>query len=322
MLKASKAAPGTSCKVGVFGDTNCSVHTHHASVSGTTGEAPSQLSTFTEKQQQMKKLEELTHQLHEMTCEADELRQFLANYTDKDLNNRLNFEFEMLKMEHNQVVSDQLKLPREISKAVDKCNQLMEETESVGCRHGQVLRDRTQLKKKVHVLRLKNILLRKEKIELQETCEEAKRLLKEAHEKICGPCAEQQQEQESLEEGLKNVLKQKELVTQHGDLAEKLQHHLSVPEMRAASGSVAVLAGPHQACSITAFLFQLRKSPVRAGTGHNPGQELPADRAAAAGALSLTGNSPEMDLTSETDSESQLMCGGINCVGPQLVLSN
>ena len=45
---------------------------------------------------------------------------------------RLNFEFEMLKMEHKQVVSDQLKLPREISKAVDKCNQLMEETESVG----------------------------------------------------------------------------------------------------------------------------------------------------------------------------------------------
>ena len=45
---------------------------------------------------------------------------------------RLNFEFEMLKMEHNQVVNDQLKLPREVSKAVDKCNQLMEETELVG----------------------------------------------------------------------------------------------------------------------------------------------------------------------------------------------
>lgn len=48
------------------------------------------------------------------------------------LYHRLNFELEMLKMEHKQVVSDQLKLPREISKAVDKCNQLMEETESVG----------------------------------------------------------------------------------------------------------------------------------------------------------------------------------------------
>ena len=45
---------------------------------------------------------------------------------------RLNFEFEMLKMEHKQVVSDQLKLPREVSKVVDKCNQLMEETKSVG----------------------------------------------------------------------------------------------------------------------------------------------------------------------------------------------
>lgn len=36
----------------------------------------------------MKKLEDLTHQLHEMRCEADELREFLANYTYKDLNNR------------------------------------------------------------------------------------------------------------------------------------------------------------------------------------------------------------------------------------------
>lgn len=41
-----------------------------------------------------------------------------------------------------------------------------------------------------------------------------------------------EQEQESLDEGLKNGLKQKELVTQHGDLAEKVQHHASVPEMR------------------------------------------------------------------------------------------
>lgn len=47
------------------------------------------------------------------------------------LYHRLNFELEMLKMEHKQVVSDQLKLPRETSKAMDKCNQLMEETESV-----------------------------------------------------------------------------------------------------------------------------------------------------------------------------------------------
>ena len=41
-----------------------------------------------------------------------------------------------------------------------------------------------------------------------------------------------EQEQKSLDEGLKKPLKQKELVTQHRDLAEKLQHQISVPEMR------------------------------------------------------------------------------------------
>lgn len=38
-----------------------------------------------------------------------------------------------------------------------------------------------------------NRLLRKQKTELQESCEEVKRLLKEVHEKSCDPCAEQQQ---------------------------------------------------------------------------------------------------------------------------------
>lgn len=39
------------------------------------------------------------------------------------LYHRLNFEFEILKMEHKQVVSDQLKQPMEVSKAMDKYNQ-------------------------------------------------------------------------------------------------------------------------------------------------------------------------------------------------------
>ncbi|XP_059130085.1 disks large homolog 5-like isoform X1 [Peromyscus eremicus] len=86
--------------------------------------------------------------------------------------------------------------------------------------HSQVLRDWTQRKESVHVLRLKNRQLWKEQIELQESCEELKRLLKEAHEMICDPSAEQHQEQESLDERLKDLLKQKELVTQQGDLAE------------------------------------------------------------------------------------------------------
>lgn len=44
---------------------------------------------------------------------------------------RLNFELEMLTMEHNQLMSDLQKLPMEISDALDKCKRLMEETESL-----------------------------------------------------------------------------------------------------------------------------------------------------------------------------------------------
>lgn len=51
--------------------------------------------------------------------------------------------------------------------------------------HSLVLQDLTRLKENVHVLRLKNRLLQKEKIELQESCEGVKRLIKEAVEKIC-----------------------------------------------------------------------------------------------------------------------------------------
>lgn len=43
---------------------------------------------------------------------------------------RMNYELEMLTMEHNQVMSDIQKLPMEISDALDKCNRLTEETES------------------------------------------------------------------------------------------------------------------------------------------------------------------------------------------------
>ncbi|XP_052588293.1 RB1-inducible coiled-coil protein 1-like [Peromyscus californicus insignis] len=200
----------------------------------TTRVAPSQCSTFTEQEQEqeMKKLEKLTIRLHDMECERNELRGILANYTNKDLNNRLNFELEMLEMEHKQVMSALQKLPMEISDALNKCKGLIEETEYFSYLHGRFLQECNHLKRNVRVLTIQNTQLWKEQIELQKTCEEVKKLLKEAHEKICDPCAEQQQEQENLEERPKDLLKQKELVTQQRDLAEKLQHHFNVSEMR------------------------------------------------------------------------------------------
>ncbi|XP_076400370.1 disks large homolog 5-like [Peromyscus maniculatus bairdii] len=105
---------------------------------------------------------------------------------------RLN-SFWMLKKEHKQMMSDLQKMPMEISDGVNKVKQLIEENVSYSYLHSQVLRDCTQLKENVYLLRLKNRLLWKEWIELQESCEELNRLLKEAHEMICDPSAEQQQ---------------------------------------------------------------------------------------------------------------------------------
>ncbi|XP_059108588.1 disks large homolog 5-like [Peromyscus eremicus] len=160
----------------------------------TTGKTPTQTSTSTEQEQQTTKLEKLTLQLQSISYEQIELHGILASYTDKDLQNRLN-SFEMLKKEHKQVMLDLQKLPMEISDSVNKVKQLIEE--NVSYRYVPDLS--WEWKESVHVLRLKNRQLWKEQIELQESCEELKKLLKEAHEIICDPSAEQQQVQEEYQ---------------------------------------------------------------------------------------------------------------------------
>ncbi|KAM7321516.1 hypothetical protein ACRRTK_019608 [Alexandromys fortis] len=197
----------------------------------TTGEAPSKLSTFPEQEQQMKELEDLTIQLQSITYEHTELGELLDNCHYKDLNNRLN-SLELREKEHKQMILDLQKWPMEISGALDKYKRLREENESYSFLHSLVQRDLTELENNVHMLRVKKRKMWEEQIALQESCEEVKKLLKEVCEKISGPCAEQQQEQESLDDRLKNLGKQKELATQQRDLPEKLHNHVNVPEMR------------------------------------------------------------------------------------------
>ncbi|CAH6833820.1 Gm8108 [Phodopus roborovskii] len=155
----------------------------------TTREASSQPSTFTEEAQQMEILEELSIKLQSMKYERIQLRAILASYTKKNLNNRLN-SFEMMKKDHERVMSDLQKLPLEISDSLNKCNQLIEENESYSYLHSLILRDLTQVKNHVHVLRLEKRKLWEEQIALRGTCEEVKKLFKEVLEKICEPCAE------------------------------------------------------------------------------------------------------------------------------------
>ena len=59
--------------------------------------------------------------------------------------------------------------------------------------HSLVQQNLTELENNAHMLRVEKRKMWEEQIELLESCEEVKRLLKEVHEKICGPCVVQQQ---------------------------------------------------------------------------------------------------------------------------------
>ncbi|XP_076416498.1 disks large homolog 5-like [Peromyscus maniculatus bairdii] len=98
--------------------------------------------------------------------------------------------------------------------------------------YSQHLSEQTQLKEKVRILLDDKKKLQGEQILLQESCEEAKRLGEEAHEKIYDLWTRQLQEHQRLEENLQSLLKQKELFTRQRDLALKLQHHFTVSQMR------------------------------------------------------------------------------------------
>ncbi|XP_076417007.1 disks large homolog 5-like [Peromyscus maniculatus bairdii] len=98
--------------------------------------------------------------------------------------------------------------------------------------YSQHLSEQTQLKEKVRMLLEDKKKLQGEQMLLQESCEQAKRLCEEAHEKIYHLWTRQLQEHQRLEENLQSLMKQKELFTRQRDLAVKLQHHFTVSQMR------------------------------------------------------------------------------------------
>ncbi|OBS71699.1 hypothetical protein A6R68_13724, partial [Neotoma lepida] len=97
---------------------------------GSTGKASSTLFFLTEQEQQLNKVDKLTLQLQMMTNERNELRAILSHYTNNDLNNKLNYELEMLKTEHKKEMSDVKKFPKEIGEALYKYKELSEKTSS------------------------------------------------------------------------------------------------------------------------------------------------------------------------------------------------
>ncbi|XP_059108436.1 putative leucine-rich repeat-containing protein DDB_G0290503 [Peromyscus eremicus] len=159
----------------------------------TTRKASSTPFFFTEQEQQLNQVDKLTLQLQMMTNERNELLELLALYNNNELNNRLNSELEILKTQHKKEMSDVKKFPKEICEASYKCKKLSEKTNSYCTLYSQLLSEWTQLKEKVSMLKKKNRKLQGEQILLQESCEEARRLCEEAHEKIYDLWTRQQQ---------------------------------------------------------------------------------------------------------------------------------
>ncbi|XP_060223320.1 disks large homolog 5-like isoform X2 [Meriones unguiculatus] len=180
----------------------------------------------------MTKVEEMILQLKRMTCERDELCEILAHYMDKDLHNRFDFEFISLTMEHQKMMTELKKLSHEIREASDKFKMLTKETESFHLRHFQLMIDHTKLKIYVNTLRNRHRKLLREHSVLQTSCEDTKRLCEEAVEKICGLCAQKQQELGVLEERLQDILKMEKLATQEQDFTKEMEYHTDDIEMR------------------------------------------------------------------------------------------
>nr|XP_042114419.1 uncharacterized protein LOC102913886 isoform X3 [Peromyscus maniculatus bairdii] len=205
----------------------------------TTGEAPSQLSTFAEQEQEMNDVEKLTFQLQSMTYEQTELYGILDTYTNMDLKNRMD-SLDMLKKEHKRVMLDFQTFPVEVIDALNRCKQLVEKNASYSLK----LRDLAQLKRNVRELRLENRKLWEEQVALQESCEEGSCEMECRKQPARTRAQSQCQEQESLDERLKDLLKQKEPVPQLGDLSDKLHCHFYIFEKSQGKNSSGDCAGP------------------------------------------------------------------------------
>nr|XP_042126379.1 disks large homolog 5-like isoform X1 [Peromyscus maniculatus bairdii] len=92
--------------------------------------------------------------------------------------------------------------------------------------------EHTQLKDQVAMLRQENKNRIEDWVLLKHHLEALKLICEDQEEQTSDPQTQQQQEFERLEGSLQVLRKQKEMITQEKDLAEKLQHHFEVSQMR------------------------------------------------------------------------------------------
>ncbi|XP_052588296.1 disks large homolog 5-like [Peromyscus californicus insignis] len=145
---------------------------------------------------------------------------------------RPNTWYEDLKLEHEEVMTDLQRLQNENTEASEKVDELANLTVFYRGLHGQVLMEHTQLKEQVAMLRQEKKNRTEDWVLLKHHLETLKLICEDQEEETSDLQTQQQQEFERLEGSLQVLMKQKEMITQEKDLAEKLQHHFEVSQIR------------------------------------------------------------------------------------------
>ncbi|XP_076400193.1 disks large homolog 5-like [Peromyscus maniculatus bairdii] len=184
------------------------------------------------KKEVRKEMQRLNMELQLVTRERNELRGQLFFIRKGPVHNRPNTWYEDLKMEHEEVMTDLQRLQNENTEASEKVDELANLTVFYRGLHSQVLMEHTQLKDQVAMLRQENKNRIEDWVLLKHHLEALKLICEDQEEQTSDPQTQQQQEFERLEGSLQVLRKQKEMITQEKDLAEKLQHHFEVSQMR------------------------------------------------------------------------------------------
>ncbi|XP_076400739.1 disks large homolog 5-like [Peromyscus maniculatus bairdii] len=193
---------------------------------------PSSHPTLLTKKGMRKEMQRLNMELQMMTKERNQLRDQLFFIRKGPANNRPNTWYEDLRMEHEEVMTDLQRLQNENTEASEKVDELANLTVLYRGLHSQVLMEHTQLKEQVAMLRQENQNRTEDWVLLKIHLEALKLISEDQEEEPSYLQTQQQQAFERLEGSLQVLMKQKEMITQEKDLAEKLQHHFEVSKMR------------------------------------------------------------------------------------------
>ncbi|KAM4636733.1 disks large homolog 5 [Discoglossus pictus] len=165
---------------------------------GTTNKPSSPPPSSTDSRHMSEKLDTILSQLRQVTRERDELRKRLAlsspgsTFDDCRPSPKLTPDYERLKVQCMNAMSELESLQSQHSKALKKCEDAAKEADFYHTLHSRILSDQTQLQEDSESLRRKHAQLQREFTHLQQSCQELKRM-HEADQKEMSELRRQQQ---------------------------------------------------------------------------------------------------------------------------------